>query len=50
MESHGRSDHIQVTQSTYEMAKHKYCFEPRGVVSVKGLGQIQTYWLLGVKE
>ncbi|AEE22929.1 adenylate/guanylate cyclase [Glaciecola sp. 4H-3-7+YE-5] len=50
MESHGRSNHIQVTQSTYEMAKHKYCFEPRGEVSVKGLGQIQTYWLLGVKE
>ncbi len=50
MESHGRIDQIQVTQSTYEMAKHEYFFEPRGKVKIKGLGQIKTYWLVGKIE
>lgn len=49
MESHGLGDRIQVTQFTYEMAKHKFHFCARGEISVKGLGQIQTYWLLGEK-
>ena len=50
MESHGRIDQIQVTQSTYEMAKHEFFFEPRGKVKIKGLGQIKTYWLVGKIE
>lgn len=47
MESHGESDKTQVTQYTYEMAKHKYQFEERGKIMVKGIGMVNTYWLLG---
>jgi guanylate cyclase len=49
MESHGEEGKIQVTQSTYEMAKHKYNFASRGRIAVKGLGVVKTYWLLGSK-
>ncbi|MFT4940917.1 MAG: adenylate cyclase [Paraglaciecola sp.] len=49
MESHGKANQIQVTQFTFEMAKHKYCFKERGKISIKGLGLISTYWLLGRK-
>lgn len=49
MESHGQEGKIQVTQFTYEMAKHKYNFAPRGRIAVKGIGAVETYWLLGSK-
>ena len=49
MESHGECDRTQVTQYTYEMAKHKYQFEERGKILVKGIGMVNTYWLLGKK-
>ncbi|MFT6897400.1 MAG: adenylate cyclase [Paraglaciecola sp.] len=49
MESHGEEGKIQVTQFTYEMAKHKYNFAPRGRIAVKGIGAVETYWLLGSK-
>jgi guanylate cyclase len=50
MESHGKANQIQVTQFTYEMAKHKYRFKERGKISIKGMGLISTYWLLGQKQ
>ncbi|MFQ3236583.1 MAG: adenylate cyclase [Paraglaciecola sp.] len=49
MESQGEEGKIQVTQFTYEMAKHKYNFSLRGRIAVKGIGEVQTYWLLGSK-
>ena len=49
MESHSISKHIQVSQFTYEMAKNKFHFSPRGEIPVKGLGQTRTYWLIGQK-
>ena len=49
MESHGKANQIQVTQFTFEMAKHKYRFKERGKISIKGMGLISTYWLLGRK-
>ena len=49
MESHGQSHKIQTTQSTYELTRHKFNFIERGRISVKGVGQVKTYWLLSHK-
>ena len=45
MESHGKVGEIQVSSSTYELLKHKYLLEKRGIVQVKGRGEMTTYWL-----
>jgi class 3 adenylate cyclase len=45
MESTGVPDQIQVTRSVYEQLKQEFEFERRGVVQVKGKGEIET-WLL----
>jgi class 3 adenylate cyclase len=47
MESHGVPDSIQVTESTYQRLRGKYCFDERGVVDVKGKGPMKTYLLVG---
>ncbi len=47
MESHGLPDHIQTTREFYTAARHAFVFEPRGIVSVKGKGDIETYFLTG---
>ncbi len=45
MESSGLPGKIQVTEATYERLKDQYQFEKRGQVSVKGRGDMTTYWL-----
>jgi class 3 adenylate cyclase len=45
MESTGVPGQIQVTRSVYERLKDSYEFESRGVVQVKGKGEIET-WIL----
>ena len=45
MESTGVPGEIQVTRSVYEQLKGEFEFESRGVVQVKGKGEIET-WLL----
>src|SRR6476469_247596 len=47
MEATGFAGSIQVTDVTYELLKDKYLFERRGVIPVKGKGDMMTYWLLG---
>ncbi|MFC6673288.1 adenylate/guanylate cyclase domain-containing protein [Marinobacterium aestuariivivens] len=47
MESHGIGGCIQVTESTYQHLKHQYVFEDRGLVKIKGKGQMHTYMLKG---
>ncbi|PNF20105.1 hypothetical protein B7P43_G05270 [Cryptotermes secundus] len=48
MESTGKAGCIQVTDETTEILKHfGYVFEQRGLVSVKGKGQLMTYYLIG---
>ena len=49
MESHGQSHRIQTTQSTYDLTKHVFNFVERGRISVKGVGEVTTYWLLSRK-
>ena len=49
MESHGLPGYIQVTERTYQQLQEKYSFENRGVIEVKGKGEMNTYFLTGLK-
>jgi PAS domain S-box-containing protein len=46
MESHSVPGRIQVSADAYEFLKDLYHFEERGVIPLKGRGQLMTYWLL----
>ena len=47
MESQGTPGRIQVTQATYELLRDEFVCEPRGTVSVKGKGDMETWYLVG---
>ena len=47
MESQGIPDRIQVTETTYKLLKDKYLFEERGIIQIKGKGEMTTYFLIG---
>ncbi|HEY9851361.1 MAG TPA: adenylate/guanylate cyclase domain-containing protein [Leptolyngbyaceae cyanobacterium] len=49
MESQGLPDCIQVSFDTYTRLKDKFIFEERGIISVKGKGDMKTYWLKAYK-
>ena len=46
MESHGIPGAIQVTPETYEILKDKFLFEKRGMIHIKGKGEMTTYLLI----
>ncbi|GGA12960.1 adenylate/guanylate cyclase domain-containing protein [Okeania sp. KiyG1] len=48
MESTGISSKIQVTSIVYQRLQQKFVFEQRGKVSIKGKGDMTTYFLKGV--
>lgn len=47
MESHGAPGAIQLSDATYRQLGGAYELEPRGAITVKGKGEMQTYWLKG---
>ena len=47
MEFHGTPGRIQVTQATYELLRDEFELERRGTVSIKGRGEIETWYLIG---
>ncbi|MEO0534672.1 MAG: adenylate/guanylate cyclase domain-containing protein [Cyanobacteria bacterium P01_A01_bin.123] len=47
MESQGVGGRIQVTANIYEQLRHRYRFNERGEIIVKGKGLMITHWLLG---
>jgi class 3 adenylate cyclase len=49
MESHGIPDAIQVTRPIFEKLQGRYPFEARGVIEVKGKGNVET-WVLHGKD
>ncbi len=49
MESHGIPGSIQVSIYTYELLRDKYEFEERGLIEIKGKGEMRTYFLNGIK-
>ena len=50
MESAGVPDRIQVTQATHDLIADEFVLEPRGMVEVKGKGEIETWYLVGRKS
>ena len=50
MESHGVGGKIQVTRDTYELIKDEFICEPRGTMTVKGKGELETWFLVGPKS
>jgi adenylate cyclase len=46
MESHGLADQIQVTETTYQLLRDQYQFHKRGLLTIKGKGEMTTYLLV----
>jgi class 3 adenylate cyclase len=49
MESHSETGCIQVNETAFWRLQEKYQLEKRGTVNVKGIGEIDTYFLRGRK-
>ncbi|NJN76071.1 MAG: adenylate/guanylate cyclase domain-containing protein [Synechococcaceae cyanobacterium RL_1_2] len=49
MESHGVAGSIQVTEDVYLALKDQYRFQKRGLIDIKGKGEMMTYLLMGKK-
>jgi class 3 adenylate cyclase len=49
MESHGLPGSIQITEATYELIKDKFTFKSRGLMQIKGKGEMLTYLVTGKK-
>ena len=45
LESTGEAGKIQIAESTYERLKHKYEFDPKHSLDVKGHDRLFAYWL-----
>ena len=49
MESHGTGGTIQITRATYELIKDDFICEPRGIVDIKGKGEMEVWLVLAAK-
>jgi guanylate cyclase len=49
MESHGAPGTIQVTRGTWELLRGDFELEPRGLVEVKGKGEVEVWYLLAAR-
>jgi hypothetical protein len=47
MESHGTSGRIQITRATKELLGEEFVCESRGMIPVKGKGEIEAWYLVG---
>jgi adenylate cyclase len=50
MESHGTPGRIQITEATHELVKDDFRCERRGTVTIKGKGEMETWYLVGRRE
>jgi adenylate cyclase len=50
MESQGTPGRIQITGATHELLKDEFACEPRGTISVKGKGEMETWYLVGPRS
>ena len=49
MESHGRSQCIQITRNTYELIKDEFDCDALGAIDVKGAGRVEVWHVIGRK-
>jgi adenylate cyclase len=47
MESQGTPNRVQITRATYELLRDEFEVESRGTVTVKGKGEMETWYLVG---
>jgi adenylate cyclase len=47
MQTEGTPGRIQITRATYDLLKDEFVCEPRGSVTVKGKGEMETWYLIG---
>ncbi len=50
MESHGMVGKIHVTATYKARLDHAFKFEPRGVIQVKGVGEVETWFLMSTLD
>jgi adenylate cyclase len=50
MESQGTPGEIQITRPTYELLKEEFVCTRRGTILVKGKGQMETWYLVGLRS
>jgi len=50
MESHGAPGRVHVSEATKALLENEFDLEDRGVVTVKGKGELRTFWLDGVRR
>jgi guanylate cyclase len=50
MEAHGTPGEIQITGATYELLKDDFVCRRRGTIPVKGLGEMETWYLIGPSD
>jgi class 3 adenylate cyclase len=50
MESQGLPGKIQITQATCELLEGEFICAPRGTLEVKGVGNVETWFLVGEKD
>jgi class 3 adenylate cyclase len=50
MESSGTAGKIQITRETFELIQDEFTCEPRGKVMVKGKGELETWYLVGLRS
>jgi adenylate cyclase len=49
MESHGTPGRIQITRATRDLLADEFVCQPRGTIAVKGKGEMETWYLLGLR-
>ena len=49
MESYGTPGRIQTTRATYELLAKEFEFEARGTIAVKGKGDVEAWYLVGLR-
>ena len=49
METYGKHDQIQVSETTYNDLKDIYKFKKRAAIDIPGKGKMQTYFLIDRK-
>jgi guanylate cyclase len=50
MESHSTPGEIQMTRTTYELLKDEFVCRRRGTILVKGMGRMETWYLVGSRS